>query len=175
MEVEPSWWDCYPSVFSCFSHVWLCNLRDYSPPGSSINGILQQEYWQELPSPPPGDIPHPRIKPTCSALQANFLPLSYQGSPWYPSKRIKKPSAHSFCHVKMKQKIAIYILRHRFSADTKSPSTSILVFSAPKSQKCLFFKPSTLEYFHYSSPKWQRHLWYYVTHTHTCTNTHKWV
>ena len=82
---------CAQLLESCLT---FCNLRDYSPPGSSIHGILQQEYWQTLPSPPPGDIPHPRIKPTCSALQENFLPLSYQGSPWCPSKRIKKPSVH---------------------------------------------------------------------------------
>ena len=105
----------------------------------------------------------------------HFLPLSYQGSPWCPSKRIKKPSIHSLFHVRMKQKMAIYKLRHRFSADTKSPSTSILDFLAPKSEKYLFFKPSILEYLHYSSLYWQRQLWYYVTHTHTCPNSYKWV
>ena len=28
-------------LLSCFSHVWLCNPRDGSPPGSPIPGILQ--------------------------------------------------------------------------------------------------------------------------------------
>ena len=72
---------CAQLLESCLT---LCNLRDYSPRGSSIHGILQQEYWQGLPSPPPGDIPHPRIKPTCSALQANFLLLSYWEKPLVP-------------------------------------------------------------------------------------------
>ena len=27
---------------------------DYSPPGSSVHGILRQEYWSGLPCPPPG-------------------------------------------------------------------------------------------------------------------------
>ena len=30
---------CY--VLSCFSHVWLCDPMDCSPPGSSVHGILQ--------------------------------------------------------------------------------------------------------------------------------------
>ena len=33
--------------------------------------FLRQEYWSELPFPPPGDLPHPRIEPvslTSSAL-----------------------------------------------------------------------------------------------------------
>jgi len=37
---------------------------DCSPPGSSVHGILQQEYWSGLPYPPPGDLPDPQIKPT---------------------------------------------------------------------------------------------------------------
>ena len=37
---------------------------DYSPPGSAVHGILQQEYWRGLPCPPLGDLPDPRIAPT---------------------------------------------------------------------------------------------------------------
>ena len=33
-------------------------------PGSSVHGILQQEYWSGLPCPPPGDLPNPGIEPT---------------------------------------------------------------------------------------------------------------
>ena len=33
-----------------------------SPPGSSVHGILQAEYWSGLPFPPPGDLPDPGIK-----------------------------------------------------------------------------------------------------------------
>ena len=42
----------------------LCDPMACSPPGSSVNGILQQEYWSGLPCPPPGDLPDPGIKPT---------------------------------------------------------------------------------------------------------------
>ena len=46
-------------------------------------GFFQQEYWSGLPSPPPGDLPNPGIKPvspTSPALQADSLLLSHQGS-----------------------------------------------------------------------------------------------
>ena len=42
----------------------LCNPMDYRPPGSSVPGMFQQEYWSGLPFPTPGDFPHPGIKPT---------------------------------------------------------------------------------------------------------------
>ena len=41
-----------------------CDLMDYSPPGSSIHGILQTKYWNGFPCLPPGDLPDPGIKPT---------------------------------------------------------------------------------------------------------------
>ena len=37
---------------------------DCSPPGSSVHGISQQEYWSGLPCLPPGDLPDPGIGPT---------------------------------------------------------------------------------------------------------------
>ena len=52
---------------------------DCSPPGSSVHGILQQEYWSELSSPPPGDLPDPGIEPTSlmsPALAGRFFTTS---------------------------------------------------------------------------------------------------
>ena len=34
-----------------------------SPPGSSLHGISQEEYWRGLLFPPPGDLPHPGVEP----------------------------------------------------------------------------------------------------------------
>ena len=48
------------SLQSCPIH---CDSMYCSPPGSSVHGILQQEYWSGLPCPPPGDLPDPGIKP----------------------------------------------------------------------------------------------------------------
>ena len=57
---------------------------DYSPPGSSVHGILQARTWSGFPYPPPGDLPDPGIEtksPAAPALQTDSLPLSHQGSP----------------------------------------------------------------------------------------------
>ena len=54
---------------------------DCSLPGSSIYGILKQEYWSGLPFPSPRDIPDPDVKLRSPALQAFFYQLNYDGSP----------------------------------------------------------------------------------------------
>ena len=36
---------------------------DCGPPGSSVHGALQQEYWSGLPCPPPRDLPNTGIEP----------------------------------------------------------------------------------------------------------------
>ena len=41
----------------------LCASLDCSPPGFSVHGILQQEYWSGLPFPPPGIFPTQGLKP----------------------------------------------------------------------------------------------------------------
>ena len=41
----------------------------------------QQEYWSELPFPPPGDLPDPGIEPWSPALQADSLPSKPPGKP----------------------------------------------------------------------------------------------
>ena len=51
-------------VLSSFSHVrlfvTLCTIA-HQPPLSI--GFSRQEYWSELPCPPPGNLPDPEIKP----------------------------------------------------------------------------------------------------------------
>jgi len=61
---------------------------DCRPPGSSVHGILQQEYWSGLPIPSPGDLPHPGIKPGSPALQAILYCLSHYKAPLLPRKQI---------------------------------------------------------------------------------------
>ena len=41
-----------------------------------------QEYWSELPFPPPGDLPDPGKEPGSPALQADSLPTAPPGKPW---------------------------------------------------------------------------------------------
>ena len=58
-----------------------------SPPGSSFRGVSQVrilEYSRVrrgLPFPPPGDLQNSGVKPTPPAWQADYFPLSPQGSP----------------------------------------------------------------------------------------------
>ena len=61
-------------------YLTLCNSMDYSPPGSSVHGILQARIlgWG-LPWPPPVDLPNPGIKPRSSAWQADSLPSESPG------------------------------------------------------------------------------------------------
>ena len=42
---------------------------------------FSKQHWNELPFPPPGDIPDPRIKPATPAWQADSLSLRHLGSP----------------------------------------------------------------------------------------------
>ena len=59
----------------------LCDTMDYSTPGSSVHGIVRQEYWSGLPFPFPGDLPDPGIEPRFPALQADALPSELLGKP----------------------------------------------------------------------------------------------
>ena len=72
-------------MLSRFSQVRFCDPVDCSLPVPLSTGFSQQENWSRLPCPPPEDLPDPGIEPTSPALQAEFLLLSYQGSPlkWF--------------------------------------------------------------------------------------------
>ena len=51
----------------------LSDLMDCSPPGSSVDGILQARILEWLPFPYPGDLPDPGIEPRSPAFQADAL------------------------------------------------------------------------------------------------------
>ena len=54
---------------------------DCSPPGSSVYGILRQEYWSGLPFPSSGDLPNPGIKPRSPAWQTDSWLSEPPGKP----------------------------------------------------------------------------------------------
>ena len=58
---------CDKSLQSCPA---LCDPTDCSLPGSSVHGILSQEYWSGLSCPPPGHLPGPGIEPTSPVSSA---------------------------------------------------------------------------------------------------------
>ena len=65
---------CVLVAQSCLT---LCNPMDYSPPGSSVHGILQARILEW------GDLPHPGIKLRSPALQADSLPSKPLGKSNY--------------------------------------------------------------------------------------------
>ena len=52
----------------------LCDPMDCSPPGSSVQGILQARALEWVPFPSPGDLPDPGIEPTSPSLEVDSLP-----------------------------------------------------------------------------------------------------
>ena len=42
-------------------------------------GFSRQEYWSELPCPPPGDLPNPGIEPRSPVYQVDSLPSEPPG------------------------------------------------------------------------------------------------
>ena len=64
---------CAKSLQSCPA---LCNAMDRSLPRSSVCGILQARILEQVPFPPPGDLPDPGIEPTSPALAGGFLTTS---------------------------------------------------------------------------------------------------
>ena len=53
------------------------DLKDCSPPGPSVHGISQQEYWSVLPLPSPGDLLTQGQNPRLLQWQVDSLPLSH--------------------------------------------------------------------------------------------------
>ena len=51
----------------------LCSRWTVAHQGSSVHGILQQEYWSGLPFPSPRDLPDPGIKPRSPPLETDSL------------------------------------------------------------------------------------------------------
>ena len=73
----------YPRPFFLVAHscLTLFNLIDYSPPSSSVHGILQARIleWAAILS--PGDLPNTGIEPGSPSLQADSLPSEPPGKP----------------------------------------------------------------------------------------------
>ena len=61
----------------------LWDPKDYSPPGSRLHGILQQEYWSGLPFLPPGVFLTQGSNLHLLHWQADSLLLCHLGSPLY--------------------------------------------------------------------------------------------
>ena len=68
-------------MLSRFSLIQLCSPRDYSPPGSSVHGILQARILEWVAILFSRDLPNPGIKPGSPTLQADSLLSEPPGKP----------------------------------------------------------------------------------------------
>ena len=59
----------------------LWDPMDYSLLGTSVHGLLQQEYWSGFPFPSPGHLPDPGLKPMSLALADRFFTTEPPGKP----------------------------------------------------------------------------------------------
>ena len=60
---------------------YLYDFMNHSPPGSSIQAILQARILERVAIPSPEDLPDPGIEPSSPAPQADSLSLSHLGNP----------------------------------------------------------------------------------------------
>ena len=58
----------------------LCDPMGFSPPGSSVHGVLQARILEWLPFPSPGDLPNPGIEP--SSLLSPAWAGEFPGATW---------------------------------------------------------------------------------------------
>ena len=77
-------------VCVCVLSSTLCDPMDCSPPGSSVDGIFQEKYWNGLPFPPPGNFPELELKPASPVapeLASGFFTTG--GMKWKPPSTSK--------------------------------------------------------------------------------------
>ena len=60
----------------------LCDSMDYSPPGSSVHGLSQQEYWSGLPFPPSRGSFRPRDWTRVSCISCIGRWVLYHWATW---------------------------------------------------------------------------------------------
>ena len=83
-------------------------------------GFSRHGYWSGLPTPSPGDLPDPRIKPGSFALQADALPSELQSS---------KPRKHGECEVPMSTGFSVVTKSdNKVAAFLPAPLLSFLLF-----------------------------------------------
>ena len=85
----------------------LCDPMGHAPLGSSVHGILQQEYWSGLPCPPPGDPPDPGIQPQCPALAGGFFTTEPPGKQYTTTNGGLRPHNAQSQHLSQRLSLAV--------------------------------------------------------------------
>ena len=86
-------------------------------------GLSRQEYWSELPCPPPGYLPNLETEPKSPALQADSLPAEPQGNTRESVRKVKnrifcnliiEVISHQFCYILLVTKFSLYLRRRDY-------------------------------------------------------------
>ena len=89
---------------------------DYSPPGSSVHGIVQARILEWVAIPSPGDLPDPGIEPGSPALQADSLPTEPWGKPQNYVIYSNRPALLTKKKKKKRELSKVWVNKHRFRA-----------------------------------------------------------
>ena len=111
------------SISACvcvLSHVWLCDPMDCSPPGSSVHGIFQQEYWRGCHFLLQGIF---LIKPESPALVGGFFTTEPPGKSQSIFTSLLKKKKKRFFKFKPVLKSNIFICTQKYTGalDTDFP------------------------------------------------------
>ena len=85
-------------LYACYVALVITGFGLQPPPrlpGSFVHGFSQQEYWRELPCPPPGDLPHPGFEPA--------FPLSPALAGWFFTASATWEAQINYTPVKIKK------------------------------------------------------------------------
>ena len=86
-------YECMLSHLSC---VPLWDPTNWSPPGSSVHGILQARIM-EFPCPPPGDLPNPGTEPTLLTSPALVGWIFTTSTTWEALAQFQPPLLKQVC------------------------------------------------------------------------------
>ena len=75
----------------------FCDSMDFSHQAPLSVEFSRQEYWSELPFPPPGDLSDPGIEARSSALQADSLLSEWPGKPTTCAGTHNQEGSHAWC------------------------------------------------------------------------------
>ena len=114
--IVSTWCTCAKSPQVCLT---LLDPMGCSLPGSPFVGFSRQEYWSELPCPPPGDLPNSGIEPESlpsPALASRFF---------FTTSAVWEAHSHGITH-EIKCSMRLIHLFHGFMVTKQAPFKSIL-------------------------------------------------
>ena len=107
----------------------LWDPMEYSPPGSSVHGIFQQEYWIGFPFPPPGYLPEPGIQ-----LESLMAPALVGG--FSTTEPPGKPHNAGYLLLTSVGEVAVICVQTTFWEVSTPPEPNSITLSLQREQCC---------------------------------------